>query len=64
MFLANKTKKTNLKFLKKFEIGLLGFISEKHKDIIEKIEKEKKLDDSMEEKIKSIITEYKGLFQA
>lgn len=48
--------------IKKFEIGLLGFISEKHKDVIEKIEKEKKLDDALEEKIKSIITEYKGLF--
>ena len=48
--------------IKKFEIGLLSFISEKHKDVIEKIEKEKKLDDALEEKIKSIITEYKGLF--
>ena len=50
--------------IKKFEIGLLGFIGEKYKDVIEKIEKEKKLDDAMEENIKSIITEYKGLFQA
>ena len=49
--------------IKKFEIGLLGFIGEKYKDVIEKIEKEKKLDDAMEENIKSIITEYKGLFQ-
>ena len=48
--------------IKKFEIGLLSFISEKHKDVIEKIEKEKKLDDELEEKIKSVITEYKGLF--
>ena len=48
--------------IKKFEIGLLSFISEKHKDVIEKIEKEKKLDDALEEKIKSVITEYKGLF--
>ena len=50
--------------IKKFEIGLLNFISEKHKDVIESIEKVKKLDDAMEEKIKSIVTEYKGLFQA
>ena len=50
--------------IKKFEIGLLGFISEKHKDVIESIEKVKKLDDATEEKIKSIVTEYKGLFQA
>jgi len=50
--------------IKKFEIGLLSFISEKHKDVIESIEKVKKLDDAMEEKIKSLVTEYKGLFQA
>ena len=50
--------------IKKFEIGLLSFISEKHKDVIESIEKVKKLDDATEEKIKSIVTEYKGLFQA
>jgi hypothetical protein len=28
------------------------------------IEKEKKLDDAMEEKIKALIEDYKGLFQA
>ena len=56
--------KFNMGNIKKFEIGLLSFISEKHKDVIESIEKVKKLDDAMEEKIKSIVTEYKGLFQA
>ena len=40
------------------------FVNEKHKDVIESIEKEKKLDDAMEEKIKALIEEYKGLFQA
>ncbi|SVC44150.1 uncharacterized protein METZ01_LOCUS297004, partial [marine metagenome] len=37
---------------------------EKHKDIIETIEKEKKLDEAMEEKLKTVVEEYKGLFQA
>ena len=49
--------------VKKFESGLLNFVEEKHKDVIETIEKEKKLDDAMEEKLKTIIEEYKGLFQ-
>ena len=50
--------------VKKFEIGLLSFIEDKHKDVITTIEKEKKLDDAMEEKLKTIIGDYKGLFQA
>ena len=50
--------------VKKFEIGLLSFIEDKHKDVITTIEKEKKLDDAMEEKLKTIVGDYKGLFQA
>ena len=50
--------------VKKFEVGLLNFVEEKHKDIIETIEKEKKLDDAIEEKLKNVVEEYKGLFQA
>ena len=50
--------------VKKFEAGLLNFVEEKHKDIIETIEKEKKLDEAMEEKLKTVVEEYKGLFQA
>jgi F-type H+/Na+-transporting ATPase subunit alpha len=53
-----------VKDIKKFEVSFLKFINEKHKNIIESIEKEKKLDDAMEEKIKSLVKEYKGLFQA
>ena len=53
-----------VKDIKKFEASFLKFINEKHKNIIESIEKEKKLDDAMEEKIKALIEEYKGLFQA
>ncbi len=48
--------------IKKFEAGLLNFVDEKHKDIIDTIEKEKKLDDALEEKIKAAILEYKELF--
>jgi F-type H+-transporting ATPase subunit alpha len=48
--------------IKKFEAGLLNFVDEKHKDIIDAIEKEKKLDDALEEKIKAAILEYKELF--
>ena len=44
--------------------GFLNFVNEKHKDVLENIEKEKKLDETMEEKIKALVTEYKGLFQA
>lgn len=50
--------------VKKFEIGFLNFVNEKHKDVLENIEKEKKLDETMEEKIKALVVEYKGLFQA
>jgi F-type H+-transporting ATPase subunit alpha len=53
-----------VKDIKKFEASFLNFVNEKHKDLIESIEKEKKLDDAMEEKIKALIEEYKGLFQA
>ena len=53
-----------VKDIKKFEVSFLNFVNEKHKDVIEGIEKEKKLDDAMEEKIKALIEEYKGLFQA
>ena len=50
--------------VKKFQDGLLNFVEEKHKDIIDTIDKEKKLDDATEEKLKAVIAEYKGLFQA
>ncbi|MBT5986076.1 MAG: F0F1 ATP synthase subunit alpha, partial [Nitrospina sp.] len=53
-----------VKDIKKFEASFLNFVNEKHKDLIESIEKEKKLDDAMEEKIKALIEDYKGLFQA
>jgi F-type H+/Na+-transporting ATPase subunit alpha len=48
--------------VKKFETGLLSFIAEKYPDIISGIEKDKKLDDAKEAKLKEVIAEYKGLF--
>jgi F-type H+-transporting ATPase subunit alpha len=48
--------------VKRFETGLLSFIAEKHPDIISGIEKDKKLDDAKETKLKEVIQEYKGLF--
>ncbi|PIQ96842.1 MAG: F0F1 ATP synthase subunit alpha, partial [Nitrospinae bacterium CG11_big_fil_rev_8_21_14_0_20_56_8] len=49
--------------IKKFEAGLLSFVEDRHKDILDKIEKEKKIDDELETRIKSVIREFKGLFQ-
>jgi len=48
--------------VKRFENGLLNFIEEKHSDIISGIEKDNKLDDAKETRLKEIIQEYKGLF--
>jgi F-type H+/Na+-transporting ATPase subunit alpha len=48
--------------VKKFESGLLNFIDEKHPDIVSGIEKDKKLDDAKEAKLKEVIAEFKGLF--
>jgi len=48
--------------VKRFENGLLNFIEEKHSDLISGIEKDKKLDDAKETRLKEIIQEYKGLF--
>lgn len=48
--------------VKRFQDGLLNFIEEKHRGIIDSIEKEKKVDEATEEKLKTVIAEYKGLF--
>ena len=49
--------------IKKFESGLLSFMEEKHKDILDTIESTKKLDDEMEGKLKDAVLKYKGLFK-
>ncbi len=48
--------------IQRFEEGLLHFIEEKHKDILDTIEKEKKLSDETEEKLKAAIAAFKELF--
>ena len=48
--------------INRFESGLLNFIEEKHKDIMDTIEKEKKISDEMEGKLKDAIIAFKELF--
>ncbi len=48
--------------IKKFESGLLNFIEEKHKDLMDTIDKEKKLSDDTEEKLKAAINAFKEIF--
>ena len=47
--------------VKKFEAGFLNFMEEKYVDVIETIEKQKKLDDDLEKKLREAVEEYKGL---
>ena len=46
----------------KFLPGLLNFVEEKHKDILDAIDKTKKLEPDIEKKLKEAVMEYKGLF--
>ena len=48
--------------IKKFESGLLHFIEEKHKDIMDAIDKEKKVSDETEEKLKNAVNAFKEIF--
>ncbi|UCD11242.1 MAG: F0F1 ATP synthase subunit alpha, partial [Nitrospinaceae bacterium] len=50
--------------IKKFGNGLLTFIEDKHKSIIDAINETKKLDDNLESQLKAAILEYKDLFNA
>ena len=49
--------------IQKFESGLINFIEDKHKNLIDKIHDAKKLDDETEAQVKAAIEEFKGLFQ-
>jgi F-type H+-transporting ATPase subunit alpha len=49
--------------IQKFESGLVNFIEDKHKNLIDKIHDAKKLDDETEAQVKAAIEEFKGLFQ-
>jgi len=48
--------------VKRFESGLLNFIEEKHKDIMDTIESEKKVSDETEQKLKDAINAFKEIF--
>ena len=48
--------------IKRFESGLLNFVEEKHKDIVDAIEKEKKISDETEEKLKNAVNAFKEIF--
>ncbi|MFQ5672120.1 MAG: F0F1 ATP synthase subunit alpha [Nitrospinales bacterium] len=54
----------NVGDIKKFESGMLSYIEEKHKDLMDTIEKEKTLSDETESRLKTAILEYKELFTA
>jgi len=48
--------------VKDFEKGLLEFVEEKYKDVLDGIREEKNITDDTEKKLKEIITEFKGKF--
>ena len=47
---------------KRFELGLVSFIEEKHSNLIDAINKDKKVTDETDSLLKVAIEEYKGLF--
>ena len=53
---------TKVPDVQRFVEGLTRFIEDKHKGLIETIEKKKALDEEIENKLKAIIKEYKELF--
>ena len=50
--------------IQKFESGLLNFMADKHKALMDKIAEAKKLDDETEGLLQAAIEEYKGLFKS
>ncbi len=53
--------KVEVEKIKQFETGFLNFMEEKYMDVIATLEKQKKLDDDLEAKLKAAVEEYKGL---
>ena len=47
---------------KRFELGLVGFIEEKYSNLIDAINKDKKITDDTDSALRAAIEEYKGLF--
>ena len=50
--------------VQKFESGLLNFMADKHKALMDKIAEAKKLDDETEGLVQAAIEEFKGLFKS
>ena len=50
--------------VQKFESGLLNFMADKHKAVMDKIAEAKKLDDETEGLLQAAIEEFKGLFKS
>ena len=50
--------------VQKFESGLLNFMADKHKAVMDKIAEAKKLDDETEGLVQAAIEEFKGLFKS
>ncbi len=48
--------------IKRFESGLINFVEEKHRDIVDAIDKEKKISDETEEKLKNAVNAFKEIF--
>jgi F-type H+-transporting ATPase subunit alpha len=48
--------------IQRFEQGFLNYVQEKHKDIVESIEKNKKLDDETEGKLAAVVKSFKDIF--
>ena len=53
-----------VKDVQKFESGLLNFMADKHKALMDKIAEVKKLDDELEGQVNAAIEEFKGLFKS
>ncbi len=49
---------------KRFELGLVSFIEEKHSNLIDAINKDKKITDDTDGALRKAIEEYKGLFSS
>jgi len=50
--------------VKKFEQGLVAFVQNSHPGLLDKIRERKKLDEELENELKSVLAEFKGRFSA
>jgi F-type H+-transporting ATPase subunit alpha len=50
--------------VKKFEQGLVAFVQNSHPELLDKIRERRKLDEDLENDLKSVVTEFKGRFSS